>query len=46
MRGKDNKGFWDRWAKQYDFMMAMDGKTYGGVLKLTYAEARVKQKQF
>lgn len=24
----DNKGFWDRWAKRYDFMMSKDCKTY------------------
>ena len=24
----DNNGFWDRWAKRYDFMMSKDCKTY------------------
>lgn len=24
----DNKGFWDRWAKRYDFLMSKDGRTY------------------
>ena len=26
MKEKDNKGFWDRWAKRYDFAMSGDGK--------------------
>lgn len=34
MGGKDNKGFWDRWAKRYDFMMAKDGKTYAQIVNL------------
>lgn len=28
MKEKDNKGFWDRWAKRYDFAMSGDGRTY------------------
>lgn len=29
---KDNKGFWDRWAKRYDFMMSGDGRTYAQIV--------------
>ena len=29
---KDNKGFWDRWAKRYDFMMSKDGRTYAQIV--------------
>lgn len=28
MKENDNKGFWDRWAKRYDFAMSGDGRTY------------------
>ncbi len=31
---KDNKGFWDRWAKRYDFMMSGDGRTYAQIVNL------------
>lgn len=34
MKGKDNKGFWDRWAKRYDLMMSGDGRTYGQIVDL------------
>ena len=26
MKENDNKGFWDRWAKRYDFAMSGDGR--------------------
>ena len=29
---KDNKGFWDRWAKRYDLMMSGDGRTYARIV--------------
>lgn len=29
---KDNKGFWDRWAKRYDLMMSKDGRTYARIV--------------
>ena len=32
MKEKDNKGFWDRWAKRYDFMMSGDGRTYAWIV--------------
>ncbi len=32
MKEKDNKGFWDRWAKRYDFMMSGDGRTYAKIV--------------
>lgn len=31
---KDNKGFWDRWAKRYDLMMSGDGRTYAQIVDL------------
>lgn len=34
MKGKDNKGFWDRWAKRYDLMMSGDGRTYAQIVDL------------
>lgn len=32
MKEKDNKGFWDRWAKRYDFAMSGDGRTYAQIV--------------
>lgn len=32
MKEKGNKGFWDRWAKRYDFAMSGDGRTYAQVV--------------
>lgn len=32
MKQKDNKGFWDKWAKRYDFMMSKDGRTYAQIV--------------
>lgn len=32
MKEKDNKGFWDRWAKRYDFVMSKDGRTYAQIV--------------
>lgn len=32
MKEKDNKGFWDRWAKWYDFAMSGDGRTYAQIV--------------
>lgn len=29
---KDNKGFWDRWAKRYDLMMSGDGRSYARIV--------------
>ena len=34
MKEKDNKGFWDRWAKRYDFMLSKDGRTYAQIVSL------------
>lgn len=34
MEEKDNKGFWDRWAKRYDFVMSKDGRTYVQIVGL------------
>lgn len=31
MKEKDNKGFWDRWAKRYDLVMSKDGRTYAQI---------------
>lgn len=28
---KDNKGFWDRWAKRYDAIMKNDQRTYARI---------------
>ena len=28
----DNKGFWNKWAKRYDFMMSGDRKTYESLI--------------
>lgn len=28
----DNKGFWDKWAKRYDFTMSRDRKTYENLI--------------
>ena len=28
---KDNKGFWDRWAKRYDTTMKNDQRTYARI---------------
>lgn len=33
MKEKDNKGFWDRWAKRYDFAMSGDGRTYAQIVE-------------
>ena len=32
MKEKDNKGFWDRWAKRYDKAMSGDKDTYARIL--------------
>ena len=32
MKEKDNKGFWNRWAKRYDFAMSGDGRTYAQIV--------------
>lgn len=32
MNEKGNKGFWDRWAKRYDFMMSKDSRTYAQIV--------------
>lgn len=32
MKEKDNKGFWDRWAKRYDFAMSGDGRIYAQIV--------------
>lgn len=32
MKEKDNKGFWDRWAKRYDFAMSGDRKMYASLV--------------
>ena len=32
MKENDNKGFWDRWAKRYDFAMSGDGRTYAQII--------------
>lgn len=32
MKEKDNKGFWDRWAKRYDFVMSKDSRTYAQIV--------------
>ena len=32
MKEKDNRGFWDRWAKRYDFAMSGDGRTYAQII--------------
>lgn len=32
MKEKDNKGFWDRWAKRYDRVMSGDKNTYAKIL--------------
>ena len=32
MKEKDNKGFWDRWAKRYDFAMSGDSRTYAQIV--------------
>ena len=29
---KDNKGFWNRWAKRYDLMMSGDGRIYAWIV--------------
>ena len=34
MKEKGNKGFWDRWAKRYDFMMSKDSRTYAQIVNL------------
>ncbi len=32
MKEKGNKGFWDRWAKRYDFVMSGDGRIYAQIV--------------
>ena len=32
MKEKNNKGFWDRWAKRYDFAMSGDRKMYASLV--------------
>lgn len=32
MREKNNKGFWDRWAKRYDFAMSGNGRIYAQIV--------------
>ena len=32
MKENDNKVFWDRWAKRYDFAMSGDGRTYAQIV--------------
>lgn len=34
MREKDNKGFWNRWAKRYDLTMAKDSGMYAQMVSL------------
>ena len=33
MREKNNKGFWDRWAKRYDFAMSGNGRIYAQIVE-------------
>ncbi len=34
MKEKDNKGFWDRWAKRYDFMMYFEAVVISNALHI------------